>query len=212
MRDSLNLDPGLVGDLITSQTFCNRIVDELSPLDDADLAKAISGIADPFVSAYVVHCNNQTKAKIEANKHQKGFVLNETPRTDADKVFDAIMQKYRGKMVYVDFWATWCSPCRSGIERIKPLKEEMDSTQVVFVYITNPSSPLETYKNMIPNIKGEHYRLTQDEWNFLSSKFNITGIPHYVLVGKQGEVIEPHLKFLSNPEIKQLLMRHINGQ
>ena len=52
------------------------------------------------------------------------------------------------------------------------------------VYITNPTSPQSTWANMISDIKGEHYRVGNDEWNFLAAKFNISGIPHYVLVIK----------------------------
>ena len=43
---------------------------------------------------------------------------------------------------------------------------------------------------MIPNIHGEHYRVSNDEWSYLTSKFNITGIPHYLIVNKKGEVID----------------------
>jgi hypothetical protein len=41
---------------------------------------------------------------------------------------------------------------------------------------------------MITDIKGEHFKLTRDEWNVLSAKFGISGIPHYVLVDKNGVV------------------------
>jgi len=65
----------------------------------------------------------------------------------------------------------------------------MEGKDVAFVYITNDSSPQGTWENMIPDIKGEHFKLTRDEWNVLSGRFNITGIPHYVLVDKNGQVV-----------------------
>jgi thioredoxin-related protein len=58
---------------------------------------------------------------------------------------------------------------------------------------------------MIPEIKGEHYRLSTDDWNYLAAKFNISGIPHYVLVNKKGEVVNPKLGFNSNEGIKRML-------
>jgi len=119
------------------------------------------------------------------------------------------MEKYKGKVVYVDFWATWCAPCRSGIERIKPLKDEMAAENVAFVYITNQTSPKTAYDNMIPTIKGEHYRVSADEWNVLCGMFKISGIPHYVLVGKDGKVINPQLGHLENSSLKTMLLKYI---
>ena len=63
---------------------------------------------------------------------------------------------------------------------------------------------------MMAEIGGEHFRVSNDEWNYLTDKFNITGIPHYVLVGKDGSVINPHLSFMSNNMLKQELLKHIN--
>ena len=58
------------------------------------------------------------------------------------------------------------------------------------MYITNQTPPEKIYNNMIPDIKGEHYRVSSDELNYLKDKFKITGIPHYMLVNKKGEVVK----------------------
>ena len=116
-----------------------------------------------------------------------------------------MLDKFKGKVVYVDFWATWCAPCKSGIKRIKPLKDEMADEDVVFLYVTNQTSPEKTWKNAIANIKGEHYRVSDDEWNYLSQKFNISGIPHYTLVDRNGKVVKPKLRPNSNDRLKGIL-------
>ena len=88
-------------------------------------------------------------------------------------------------------------------------EEEMKNENVVFLYITGPSSPEKTWNNNIPNIKGEHYRVTQDEWNYLTQKFNISGIPHYVLVNKNGEVVNPKLGHHGNEALKRILVEQM---
>ncbi|MES2240088.1 MAG: TlpA disulfide reductase family protein [Bacteroidota bacterium] len=209
LEQLFGIKTGLATDIISTQGLCNSIVDQLTPIAEKELSLAQQQIKTPFVAQYLGMCNEQTLAKLEANKKLKGYVLNETPKTEGDELFASIMKKYEGKVVYVDFWATWCGPCRSGIEQIKPLKEEMKGENVAFVYLTNQSSPEKTYSAMIPEIKGEHYRLSTDEWNYLAGKFNISGIPHYVLVGKKGEVINPKLGFMSNEAIKTELEKRI---
>jgi len=210
MQKVLGIQPGLATDIMASQDICRPIVAEITPCPDEKLREFQQEITTPFIAGYIALKNNESKAKIEANKTQKGANVNEVPKSEGDKVFDAIIAKYKGKVVYVDFWATWCAPCRSGIEMIKPLKDEMTNEKVAFVYITNPSSPKTTYDNMIPTIKGEHYYVSNDEWNILSGMFKISGIPHYVLVGKDGKVINPQLGHLENAQLKTLLMKHIN--
>jgi thiol-disulfide isomerase/thioredoxin len=211
LKTLFGLEPGLASDLMLAQDNCRNILEELSPVSPKKLKTIQQQFSTPFIADYVELCNNQAIAKLEANKKKTGFVVNETPKTEAGKIFDGIIKKYKGKVIYVDFWATWCSPCRSGIEQIKPLKEELAGKDIVFVYITNPSSPQSTWSNMIPDIKGEHYRVTTDEWNFLTSMFNISGIPHYVLVGKTGEIINPNFGHFDNQMLKRELEKYIKN-
>ena len=205
----MGIQHGFAADVMASQDYCQPIVSQMTPVSDEKIKSYQKKITNPFIASYIDAKNKEAKAKIEANKNLKGSNLNEVPKAEGDKLFDAIMAKYKGKVVYVDFWATWCAPCRSGIEQIKPLKDELANENVVFVYITGPSSPKSTYDYMIPAIKGEHYRVSADEWNFLCGKFGISGIPHYVLVGKDGNVINPKLGHLQNESLKNLLMKYI---
>lgn len=198
-------------DLLIMQGVSGPIGAQLSPLSDSELKEALKNIKDPFVASYLGYENKKAIAKIEANKNNRGFVVNETPKTEADKVFEAIIAKYKGKVVFIDFWATWCGPCRSGMKKMKPLKEELKDKDIVFVYITNQTSPEKTYNNMIPNIKGEHYRVSKDEWNYLAQKFNISGIPHYTLVNKEGKVVKEKVYFASSADsFKQLFEAYLN--
>lgn len=202
LKTKLGVNKGLASDIMISQDQCRSIIQEVTPLGETELRKLVSGISAPFIRDYLESANNETITKIASNKDKKGFTVNATPVSEADKLFENLMKKYMGKVVYVDFWATWCGPCRSNIESIKPLKTELAGKDVVFVYITNQTSPKETWDNMIPDIKGEHYRLSADEWNYLSGKFNITGIPHIVLVDKKGNVANPHLAYVNNNTVK----------
>ncbi|OYX84910.1 MAG: hypothetical protein B7Y83_06530 [Flavobacteriales bacterium 32-34-25] len=213
LNDKLNkvfgIKDAFVYDVFTLQDKAGDLESNFTPYTDTQLKWIQGKIKHPFLSNSIVRENDRIKAKIEANKTQTGFVVNTVKKTESDELFDSMLAKFKGKVVYVDFWATWCGPCMQGIKEIASLKEEMKGKEVVFLYITNQSSPEKTWNNSIPNIKGEHYRVSEDEWNYLSQKFNISGIPHYVLVNKKGEVVNPKLGHHGNEALKGILEKQL---
>lgn len=210
MKSRFGIEAGFAADLFAAQDLSRTIVEESTPMEDEALEKNVQVIRLPFIRDYLVSSNLKAKKKLEENKEKTGYYVNQTPTVESEKLFDALMSKFKGKVVFVDFWATWCGSCRSGIERIKPLKEELAGRDVVFVYITNDTSPQGTWENMIPDIKGEHFKLTRDEWNVLSARFNISGIPHYVLVDKLGQVANNNtMRSFDNKALKDLLEEYL---
>ena len=206
----LGIGQCIATDIMLVQDQYQAISKSMTPFTDIELRNIQQQISNPFIAAYFSFYNNKLKARIEANKNKPGYSVNVVPVTKTELLFDSILSKYRGKVVFVDFWATWCSPCLSGIAQMKPLKEEMADENVVFLYITGPSSPPETWANMIPEIKGEHYRVSADEWKYLTGKFNINGIPHYMLVEKVGVVVNSNMNQMSNGLLKLKLEEYIN--
>ncbi|MDD3323477.1 MAG: TlpA disulfide reductase family protein [Paludibacter sp.] len=208
------LEAGLAKEIMYSQTRCSKLKGTFKPFSDEEMEEIKQKVQTKFIVDYLMELSKvkeiEIAKKLVANKKKSDFQMNETPKTEADKLFDAIIQKYKGKVIFVDFWATWCSPCRSGIENMKPLKEEFKDKDLVFLYITDESSPIDTWNMLIPDIKGEHYRVKKDEWNYFKSKFKIGGIPHYALVNKIGEIVRDHIYFASSSnELKILFNEYL---
>ncbi len=58
------------------------------------------------------------------------------------------------------------------------MKEELKDEDILYLYITGETSPKGTWENMIPDIHGEHFRVTNDQWAYLMSTFKIGGVPY----------------------------------
>ena len=159
-------------------------------------------------------CQNRKPQAADSAKQENVKVVSElTAASFVDKVFDYTQPadsvvKLAGKLpVIVDFYATWCGPCRMANKAMLPLKEELKGKDIVYLYITGETSPLKTWENMIPDIHGEHFRLTDAQWSFLGDKFDIRGVPTYLIIDREGNVKHQKTGFPGVAQIKEELMK-----
>ena len=114
------------------------------------------------------------------------------PEGKATDIFRRIIAPHAGKVLFVDFWATTCGPCRGGIQATADLRKQYrNHPEFQFVYITSETeSPEKSYTDYVEkHLKGEAcYRLTDTEYKYMRQLFQFNGIPHYVVVEKDGSI------------------------
>ena len=154
---------------------------------------------------YLNDANKELLATLEANKKKEGHHVNEVGEVANEKLFESIISKFRGKVLLVDFWATWCGPCRAANKEMKPMKETLKEKDIVYVYITGETSDKPTWEQMIPDLHGEHFYLTQEQWEYLGNSLDISGVPTYYIIDREGNTAFRSVGYPGTSKMKEEL-------
>lgn len=182
----------------------------LKPLTPRQKSMAAE-ITNPVLLGVIQDMNRQMQPRKKITT-EKSTVC-EAPEVPDEELLTALIARNKGKVQFIDFWATWCGGCRKIIKEYEPLKKEMREDKIAFVYLTGPSSIEKTWKILIEDIAGEHYWLNKEQWNYLWQHFKMTetGLPMYLVIDKQGNIIK-RFTHITVKELKKLLEEEINKE
>jgi peroxiredoxin len=97
------------------------------------------------------------------------------------------LSDYRGKVVFLNFWATWCPPCRAEMPSMQKLNDKLKNEDFVMLAVG-----LDKSKRKIKDFINEGkytFTVLVDSENRVARKYKVTGIPTTYIIDKQGAVV-----------------------
>jgi thiol-disulfide isomerase/thioredoxin len=114
-----------------------------------------------------------------------------SPITQADDSLD--LSEYHGKVVLLDFWASWCVPCRRSFPWMNEMQEKYGESGLVIIGVNMDAEPdaaqafLDTYP--------AEFKIVYAPDGVMAREFGVRAMPSSFVIGRDGEVVTRHLGF-----------------
>jgi len=99
------------------------------------------------------------------------------------------LSDFKGKVVYLDFWATWCGPCKQQLPHSKVLKEQFAGKDVVFMYVSTDKDRTQ-WENYVKKeaLPGVQLIATGADAQRIGEVYQVRGIPKYFIIDRNGNI------------------------
>ena len=113
--------------------------------------------------------------------------------TEGADILNKITEPYRGRYILVDFWGTWCEPCKRRLSVAHQQHEQLKDYNLVYLYLCNHSSDV-SWQNVIKqyDLLGDniiHYNLPYDQQSAIEKMLKVRSFPSYFIIGPDGKVL-----------------------
>ena len=114
--------------------------------------------------------------------------------SDGEKILRKLIEPYKGKIILLDVWGTWCGPCKAALAKSQEEYEHLKGYDIVYLYLANRSSE-ESWENVIKeyNVTGDnvvHYNLPAEQQTAIEHFLGVNSYPTYKLIDRNGNILD----------------------
>lgn len=126
---------------------------------------------------------------------------------------DNLFDRYKGKLILVDFWSSWCIPCRRELPLMQELKREYATKDIVFLTISIDKKFLDWQRaNSAEKLSPEEsFMLNTNDSVFMFKGNLIESIPRYLLFSKDGSLIDANAPSPGTEKLKEMIDKYLRN-
>ena len=194
--DSVGCDRNL-RDLHLAAKLYVRIDNSRKPLSPEVMAWMEQEIQLPAAKAAVTELNERYLAiqrRDLANVSSLKSSNDVKDMSDGEKILRKLIEPYKGKIILLDIWGTWCGPCKAALKNSQEEYEHLKDYDIVYLYLANHSDE-ESWKNVIKeyNVTGDnvvHYNLPTEQQAAIEHYLGVNSYPTYKLIDRNGNILD----------------------
>lgn len=174
--------------IVMTEFFSSKLKGMNVEVFDRNMGILKETIREPFLLKPLLQEYNTVDSILTHSKLEEGVVVNDRVKFSKD-FLPTLIDKNKGKVVYIDIWATWCGPCLQEFKIAGEFQETMPD--VAFIYLCIDSQE-KFFNNVIKKfqLEGDHYYFGKEEGKMIREELGLNGVPHYLIINRKGEIVK----------------------
>ncbi|MDB5108314.1 MAG: hypothetical protein JWM69_1255 [Candidatus Binatus sp.] len=124
------------------------------------------------------------------------------------------LENLRGKVVFLNVWATWCGPCREEMPSMETLYKEFQTNRDFVMLAVSQDTKGRAVVAPYVEKNGYHFTILLDPENFISQNYDLSGVPETFIIDRKGQIVAHHMGGFdwSRPDVKEALQQLLDAK